>query len=350
LNGMFGGDFSRKKNLVENGFRLPSAFDNRPLKFPEFEAKVNKVIYTSATPGDYEKRHSENSGIIEQIIRPTGLVDPEIIIKPITGQVDDLIERIKKIIERNERVLVTTLTKKMAEDLTEYLNEQILCSKGGFKNMTAGTKLAGKRINADRIGAINRVSTTGENIAEYLHSEVNTIERVKILEDLRKGKFAVLVGVNLLREGLDLPEVSLVAILDADKEGFLRSETSLIQTIGRAARNVRGQVIFYADNITGSMKRAIDETDRRRKIQLDYNKKHHITPRTIKKEIKSIIDHELKLEVAPEFLDLENLELKDIPDLIKIKEEEMRHLAENLEFEKAALMRDEINQLRRIKI
>lgn len=326
LNGMFGGDYSRKKNLVDNGFRLPSAFDNRPLKFPEFEAKVNRVIYTSATPGDYERRHSffdrdalqcvstnETSGIVEQIIRPTGLIDPEIIIKPIKGQVGDLIERIKERAEKNERILVTTLTKKMAEDLSEYLKE--------------------KKI-----------------LAEYLHSEVNTIERVKILEGLRKGKFSVLVGVNLLREGLDLPEVSLVAILDADKEGFLRSETSLIQTIGRAARNIHGQVIFYADVITGSMKHALRETERRRKIQIEYNKKHHITPATIKKEIKSIIDYELNPKVAPEFVGLENLELKDVPDLIKIKEDQMRHLAENLEFEKAALVRDEISQLRKIKI
>lgn len=325
LNGMYGGDYSRKKNLVENGFRLPSAFDNRPLKFPEFESKINQVVYTSATPGEYERRHSKmpesgqgvvrlhkGDGIVEQIIRPTGLVDPEIIIKPIKGQVDDLIQRIKERDEKNERILVTTLTKKMAEDLTEYLKE--------------------KKI-----------------LAEYLHSEINTVERVKILDSLRRGVFKVLVGVNLLREGLDLPEVSLVAILDADKEGFLRSETSLIQTIGRAARNVRGQVMFYADVITGSMRYALRETDRRRKLQIEYNKEHHITPKTITKEIKSIIDHELNPQVSPEFMDLENLELKDIPDLIKIKEEEMRQLAENLEFEKAALLRDEINQLRKIK-
>ncbi|OGF22275.1 hypothetical protein A2Y83_04655 [Candidatus Falkowbacteria bacterium RBG_13_39_14] len=400
LNGMYGGDYSRKKNLVENGFRLPSAFDNRPLKFPEFESKVNQAIYTSATPGDYERRMAAGvsrgfispesdlpapaceggqagkrramaveprmlfnkanrvqqppffvpqnggllnpptggcSGIVEQIIRPTGLVDPEVIIRPIKGQADDLIERIKDRLDRNERVLVTTLTKKMAEDLTEYLNEQILCTK----------KRSAR--NDSRRDAINRVSAT-EKIAEYLHSEVNTVERVKLLDGLRRGDFGVLVGVNLLREGLDLPEVSLVAILDADKEGFLRSETSLIQTIGRAARNVRGQVIFYADNITGSMKRALEETDRRRKMQMDYNKKHNITPATIIKEIKSIIDHELKPEVSDEYEKLEALEFKDIPDLIKRKEAEMKKLSSNLEFEKAAVLRDEIAQLRRLKM
>ncbi|MFH1030270.1 MAG: excinuclease ABC subunit UvrB, partial [bacterium] len=398
LNGMFGGDYSRKKNLIDNGFRLPSAFDNRPLKFPEFEAKVNQVIYTSATPGDYERRmvsgarddevkygsfRVENptptlsskgrervppplrrgcSGIVEQIIRPTGLVDPEVIVKPIKGQVDDLIERIRDRLEKGERVLITTLTKKMAEDFTEYLNEQILCSKDAAHGKIPPApplKKGGETTPCLRLPAqagrqafppTPLLKTGGvKKIAEYLHSEVNTVERVKLLEGLRRGDFAVLVGVNLLREGLDLPEVSLVAILDADKEGFLRSETSLIQTIGRAARNVRGQVIFYADNITGSMKRALEETDRRRKTQMGYNKKHNITPATIIKEIKSIIDHELKPEVSDEYEKLEALEFKDIPDLIKRKEKEMKKLSSNLEFEKAAVLRDEIAQLRRIR-
>ncbi len=332
LNGMYNGDYARKKALVDNGFRLPSAFDNRPLKFSEFEKKINQIIFTSATPGKYELKKSletnsklvsvapkaplgalgaKRAGVVEQIIRPTGLVDPELVIKPAKGQVKDVINEVKKVIEKKERLLITTLTKKMAEDLADFLKENEIKS-------------------------------------EYLHSGVDTLERVKILEDLRRGKFDVLVGVNLLREGLDLPEVSLVAILDADKEGFLRSETSLIQTIGRAARNVSGRVILYADKVTGSMKRAIDETNRRRKIQLDYNKKHRITPKTIWKKIASIVDHELKPEIPREFVKLESLE--DIAGYIKQKEAEMKTAARNLEFEKAAVIRDEIVQLRKLQV
>jgi excinuclease ABC subunit B len=326
LNGMYNGDFSRKKSLVDNGFRLPSAFDNRPLKFPEFEQKINQLIFTSATPADYELVHSRHlmssdqndrktsnvqSGVVEQIIRPTGLVDPELTIKSTKGQVKDVIEEIKKVVDKKERVLVTTLTKKMAEDLSEFLKEQ-------------------------------KVK------AEYLHSGVETLDRVRILEGLRRGKFDVLVGVNLLREGLDLPEVTLVAILDADKEGFLRSDTSLIQTIGRAARNVSGRVILYADQITGSMKRAIDETNRRRKIQVAYNKKHHITPTTIKKKIQSIVDHELKPEVTRDFTALESLE--DLQGYIKQREREMKEASRALEFEKAAIIRDEIGELRKLQL
>lgn len=309
LNAMYNGDRARKEALIENGFRLPSAFDNRPLKFPEFETHINQMIFTTATPGKYEKENSEN--IVEQIIRPTGLIDPEITIKPTGGQVRDVLGEIEKVIEKEERVLITTLTKKMAEDLSEFLKEH------GIK-------------------------------CEYLHSSVDTLDRIRILEGLRRGDFDVLVGVNLLREGLDLPEVSLVAILDADKEGFLRSETSLIQTIGRAARNVSGRVIMYADNITGSMKKAIDETNRRRKLQQEYNKKHGITPQTIKKNIKSIIDHEINPVVAPDFDKLESME--DIGGYIKQKEKEMKEAARALEFEKAALIRDEIMQLRKMQL
>ena len=247
---MSGGDTARKKNLVEYGFRLPSAFDNRPLYFEEFESKLNQVIFVSATPGDYEIQNS--SGVVEQLIRPTGLVDPEVEVRPIEGQVDDLMGEIKIRAQKNERVLVTTLTRKMAEDLTEY-----------FGN------------NGIRV--------------KYIHFNVDTIERMQIIRDLRLGEFDVLVGINLLREGLDIPEVSLVAILDADKEGFLRAERSLIQTIGRAARNAEGKVIMYADNITGSMERAISETNRRREIQKRFNKEHGIIPKTIKKDIRDII-------------------------------------------------------------
>ncbi len=308
LNSMFRGDKSRKKALVENGFRLPSAYDNRPLKFEEFEKKINQAIFTSATPSKYEL--SKSYRVVEQIIRPTGLVDPELIIKPAKGQVKDVINTVKPIIKRRERVLITTLTKKMAEDLSDYLKETSLK-------------------------------------AQYLHSEVDTIERIKIIENLRRGKFDILVGVNLLREGLDLPEVSTVAILDADKEGFLRSETSLIQTIGRAARNIYGKVILYADQLTGSLKRAIDETQRRRAIQLAYNKKHGITPKTIKKKIASIVDHELMPNLPKEFINLESLE--DLSGFIKLREKEMKEAARNLEFERAALIRDEIAQLRKLQ-
>lgn len=309
LNAMYAGDRSRKNALIDNGFRLPSAYDNRPLKFDEFEERINQLIFTTATPAAYEKEHS--SSVAQQIIRPTGLLDPEIIIKSAKGQVKDVLAEIEKVVAKKERVLITALTKKMAEDLAEFLKEHgIRC--------------------------------------EYLHSDVDTLDRVLILQGLRKGDFDVLVGVNLLREGLDLPEVSLVTILDADKEGFLRSETSLIQTIGRAARNINGRVILYADNITGSMKRAIDETNRRREIQRAYNKKHHITPKTIEKNIKSIVDHEINPEVPLDFSRLESLE--DIAGYIKQKEKEMKNAARSMEFEKAALIRDEIATLRKLQL
>jgi excinuclease ABC subunit B len=310
IGAMYAGDRARKNSLVENGFRLPSALDNRPLQFSEFEEKINQVIFTSATPGKYEYENSRDE-MVEQIIRPTGLIDPQLIIRSAKGQVKDVFAEIKKVITRKERVLITTLTKKQAEDLAEYLKE-------------------------------NKIKS------EYLHSGVDTLDRIGILEDLRRGRFDVLVGVNLLREGLDLPEVSLVAILDADKEGFLRSETSLIQTIGRAARNVNGRVILYADQITGSMKKAIDETNRRRKIQSEYNKKHHITPQTIKKKIQSIVDHEINPQVGVDFVRLETLE--DVNGYIKNKEKEMKEAARNLDFEKAALIRDEIYQLRKMQM
>jgi excinuclease ABC subunit B len=309
LNAMYNGDKARKESLVENGFRLPSAFDNRPLKFSEFEEKTGQVIFTSATPASYEKKNSFQ--IVEQVIRPTGLIDPELTVKLAKGQVKDVLAEIEKVVKNKGRVLITTLTKKMAEDLSDFIKE-------------------------------NKIKT------EYLHSNVETLDRIRILEKLRRGEVDVLVGVNLLREGLDLPEVKLVAILDADKEGFLRSETSLIQTIGRAARNVSGRVILYADQITGSMKRAIDETNRRRKIQMEYNKKHHITPQTIKKKIQSIVDHELKPEIPKEFVNLESLE--NIAGYIKQREKEMKEAARNLEFERAALIRDEIGELRKLQI
>ncbi len=309
LNGMYEGDHSRKTSLIDYGFRLPSAYDNRPLRFPEFETHIKNVIYTSATPGPYE--HKKSSQIVEQIIRPTGLVDPAVEIRKTERQVDDLIEEVRVRAKSKERTLITTLTKRMAENLSEFLKE-------------AKVK------------------------AEYLHSEVDTLDRVGILENLRRGEFDCLVGVNLLREGLDLPEVTLVAILDADKEGFLRSETSLIQTIGRAARNVKGKVILYADNVTGSMQRAISETNRRRDRQIKYNTEHNITPKTIEKAINSIVDHELKPEVTSEFIDLENIE--DLPAVISQKQKEMKTAAQNLEFEKAALLRDEIIQLRKLRI
>ena len=303
IGGMYHGDASRKKTLIEYGFRLPSAADNRPLTFEEFGKRIGQVIFTSATPSDYEKKQS--SQIVEQIIRPTGLVDPKITVRPVKGQIDDLIPRIEERVEKKERVLVTTLTKRMAEDLSAYLEEK-------------------------------KIKVT------YLHSDVKTLDRIKILTGLRRGDIDVLVGVDLLREGLDLPEVTLVAILDADKEGFLRSETALIQTIGRAARNVAGEVVMYADNITGSIERAIRETDRRRKKQLAYNKEHHITPKTIIKEIRDILPVE-------EILSLEMMPLpkskKATRDLIKKKESEMREAAKNLDFELAAILRDEIRVL-----
>ncbi len=301
VRGMYNGDRARKESLVNYGFRLPSAFDNRPLKFDEFENRVNQVIFTSATPGDYEKEHS--TVYAEQIIRPTGLLDPIIHVRPVDNQIDDLIAEINVRAERQERVLVTTLTKKMAEDLTDYLREM------GIK-------------------------------VKYMHSEIKTIERTEIIRDLRIGKFDVLVGINLLREGLDLPEVSLVAILDADKEGFLRSETSLIQTIGRAARNENGTVIMYANTITGSMQRAIDETNRRRTLQDNFNKEHGIVPHTVKKEIREIIEAVKSVEPTA----TENP--ADLRVMIENLHDEMLLAAENLEFEKAAELRDRINQLK----
>ncbi len=307
VRAMYAGDRSRKDSLVDYGFRLPAAYDNRPLTFEEFEKKLNQVICISATPAKYELERS--SRVVEQVIRPTGLIDPEVIVKPIEGQIDDLIAQIIKRTERNERVLITTLTKKMAESLTDYLKEM--------------------------------------NIkVRYLHSDVVTMERMEIIRDLRMGKFDVLVGINLLREGLDLPEVSLVAILDADKEGFLRSETSLIQTIGRAARNVNGQVIMYADNITDSMKRAIDETNRRRDMQIAYNKAHGITPKTITKDIHDIIEVTKVAEAGTGYVSDKAISIKDREKIISNLEKEMQKAAKGLEFEKAAKLRDEIYRLR----
>lgn len=309
IRGMYAGDISRKKVLVDYGFRLPSALDNRPLKFSEFENHIRQVIYVSATPGPYEYEHSEQ--IVEQLIRPTGLVDPSIEVKPTKGQIDDLLEQIQQRVARRERVLVTTLTKRMAEDLADYL-----------KGM--GIKV------------------------HYLHSEIHTLERVEILRDLRLGVYDVVVGINLLREGLDLPEVSLVAILDADKEGFLRSEGSLIQTIGRAARHVDGHVIMYADEVTESMRKAIEETYRRRKIQIAFNEAHGITPVGIKKAIKDITDRVRAVaeERATYGVD-EGITKSELMRLIKDLESQMKAAAKNLEFEKAALLRDQIVELRR---
>ncbi len=309
IGGMFAGDRSRKQNLVDFGFRLPSALDNRPLRFDEFEQKVGQTIYVSATPGNYEKEHSRQ--VVEQIIRPTGLVDPEVDVRPVTGQIDDLLGEIRLRVERDERVLVTTLTKRMAEDLTDY-----------FKDV-------GVRVR-------------------YLHSEIKTIERMEILRDLRLGEFDVLVGINLLREGLDLPEVSLVAILDADKEGFLRSDRSLIQTIGRAARNANGRVIMYADVITGSMRRALDETQRRRAIQLAYNEEHHITPQTINKSVRDVIEATTMVAEKPSeyVVDVEEMDEKQRATYIKQLEKAMKEAAKALEFERAAQIRDEIQRIK----
>jgi excinuclease ABC subunit B len=310
IQGMYEGDRSRKDALVNYGFRLESARDNRPLKWPEFTKYMKNVIFTSATPGPYEIENSKQ--VVEQIIRPTGLVDPEIIIKPIENQVQDLVEQIQLRAEKKERVLVTTLTKKMAEDLSDYLNQ-------------LGVKV------------------------RYLHSDIQTIERIEILRDLRKGIYDVIVGVNLLREGLDLPEVSLVAILDADKEGFLRSERSLIQTIGRAARNVGGQVILYADVMTGSLQKAVDETNRRRKIQTDYNKEHNITPATIQKAINSIVLEDEKFGPKLDSVEKEIAKGGKIEDLVKRKESEMKQAARELQFEWAAALRDELIELRKLQ-
>ena len=314
IGAMYEGDRSRKMNLVNYGFRLPSALDNRPLKYEEFDSKVGQRIYVSATPGPREKE--ESIQIVEQLIRPTGLLDPEITVKPTEGQMEDLYGEMRKTIDKGERVLVTTLTKKMSEDLTTYL-------------LGLGLKV------------------------QYLHSEVDTIERVEILRDLRKGKYDVLVGINLLREGLDLPEVSLVAILDADKIGFLRSATSLIQTIGRAARNADGRVIMYADKMSPAMKEAIDETEHRRKVQMEWNDKHGITPTTIRKEIEDILEREIKDSEAIAKEDAKilkgnyNLLLeKDRKKYIKTLEKQMMEYAENLQFEKAAVIRDEIQRIK----
>ncbi len=315
LRGMYNGDQSRKKVLVEHGFRLPSAADNRPLKAEEFWEKVNQCIFVSATPGEWEIDKSDGN-VIEQIIRPTGVLDPQIFVRPTEGQIDNLLGEIKARAEKNERVLVTTLTKRMAEDLTEYCEERDI-----------------------------RV--------RYLHSEIHSIERIEILQDLRQGKFDVLIGVNLLREGLDLPEVSLVTILDADKEGFLRSGRSLVQTIGRAARHVEGQAILYADTLTDSMDYAIQETERRRKVQMEYNEKHGITPQPIvKKQNNSILAfldisrrlNAQQLEMVYEQAD--DLPLDKIPQLVEQLEAEMKEAAENLEFEKAANLRDRVKKLR----
>lgn len=310
IRGMYGGDRSRKGNLIEYGFRLPSAFDNRPLNFEEFESLVNQIVYVSATPGPYEREHTEN--IVEQIIRPTGLLDPSIDVRPTKGQIDDLIGEINEVTAKDQRVLVTTLTKRMAEDLTSY-----------FKDVGIQVR--------------------------YLHSDIDTLERLEIVRDLRLGKFHVLVGINLLREGLDLPEVSLVAILDADKEGFLRSETSLIQTIGRAARNLEGKVIMYGDKITDSMKKAIDETNRRRMIQEEYNKENEIIPKGIVKKVRDVIE---ATKVAEENVkygieqDLNIMKKEDLEDLVKKLEAEMLEAAENLQFERAAELRDKIMELK----
>ena len=311
IGGMYEGDKSRKTNLVEYGFRLPSALDNRHLQFHEFEEKMGQTIFVSATPGPYEQKHSNQ--VVEQIIRPTGLVDPEIEVRPVKGQIDDLFDEMKIRIDRGERVLVTTLTKKMAEDLTDYFKE-------------AGLKV------------------------RYLHSEVKTIERMEILRDLRLGVFDVLVGINLLREGLDLPEVSLVAILDADKEGFLRSDRSLIQTIGRAARNVNGKVIMYADKITGSMERAINETNRRRALQIEFNKKHNITPQSIQKSVRDVIEATKVAEKGPEYKiseqNVDKMPKDQLKKTIKDLEKEMQEAARALEFERAAILRDLIIELK----
>ena len=311
IRGMYNGDRARKQVLVDYGFRLPSALDNRPLTFEEFEQKTNQLIYVSATPGPYELQHTPK--MTEQIIRPTGLLDPKIHVRPIEGQIDDLIGEINKRTERNERVLVTTLTKKMAEDLTDYLKE-------------LGIKVA------------------------YLHSEIKTLERIEIVRDLRIGKYDVLIGINLLREGLDIPEVSLVVILDADKEGFLRSERSLIQTIGRAARNENGEVIMYADHITESMQKAIDETNRRRKIQIAYNKKHNITPQTIKKEIRDVIKATFVAEDEEKYdkkvTSFSQVTKKNRAQVIEQLEKEMREAAKALDFERAAELRDIVFELK----
>lgn len=316
VRGMFNGDQARKQVLVEHGYRLPSALDNRPLKFNEFEAHMKQAVFVSATPGPYENEHSDQ--VVEQIIRPTGLIDPEVIVRPIEGQIDDLLAEINAVVARKERVLVTTLTKKMSEDLTDYLTD------------------VGIRVR-------------------YLHSEIVALERMEILRDLRLGEFDVLVGINLLREGLDLPEVSLVAILDADKEGFLRSDTSLIQTIGRAARNVHGRVIMYADRMTDSMRRAIDETDRRRAIQTAHNEKHGITPESIQKSVRDVIRHGEEAEKEKGKANkgsvrdsVASMDAQELAAHIKALEKMMFDVAQAMEYEQAAKLRDEIAELREL--
>jgi excinuclease ABC subunit B len=304
IRGMYNGDRARKQTLVDHGFRLPSAKENRPFRFDEFEASINQVIYISATPSQYELSRSQN--IVEQIIRPTGLVDPEVLIRPVKGQVEDLLTEVRKRAEINERVLITTLTKRMAEDLTDYY------SKIGIK-------------------------------VRYLHSEIDTLERIEIIDELRRGSFDALVGVNLLREGLDLPEVSLVAILDADKEGFLRSETSLIQTIGRAARNVNGNVIMYVDSMTDSVRKAVDITSKRRKLQLAYNKKHNITPKSTHRSLKERKKDIEKYE--KDHTDIKKMPKDELRLLIKDLEEDMKEAASKLDFERAARLRDQLVQL-----
>ena len=307
LRGMYNGDHARKTTLVDYGFRLPSALDNRPLIFTEFQSHIKHAIYVSATPGPYELEHSPEPA--QQVIRPTGLLDPEVEIRPSTGQIDDLLSEIEQRIEKKQRVLVTTLTKRMAEDLTDYLKERDI-------------KVA------------------------YIHSDIDTLERGDILRDLRSGVYDVLVGINLLREGLDLPEVSLVAILDADKEGFLRSESSLIQTIGRAARHVEGKVIMYADHVTESMHKAIDETMRRREIQQQYNKEHNITPRSVAKEIGLGLRAIIPEKEQEAKLDLKRVPKEELPSLIKELQSQMQLAAANLDFEKAAMLRDQIAEVK----
>ena len=311
IRGMYNGDRARKTTLVDYGFRLPSALDNRPLKFDEFESKINQILFVSATPAQYEYNHSQI--VAEQIIRPTGLLDPMVDVRPVKGQIDDLFYEIKKRVEKNQKVLVTTLTKKMSEDLTDYMKEM-------------GVKV------------------------RYLHSDIDTLERIEIVRDLRMDVFDVLVGINLLREGLDIPEVSLVAILDADKEGFLRSETSLIQTIGRAERNADGQVIMYADKITDSMRRAISETNRRRQIQDEYNIAHNITPKTIVKKVRDIIRATKETEDKDKYStqkDPESMDKKELQDMIEKITKEMKRAASDLQFEKAAGLRDELIELKK---
>ncbi len=303
VRGMYGGDYGRKKSLVDFGFRLPSAYDNRPLNFDEFYGHIHQAVYVSATPGEFERNHATQT--VEQIIRPTGLTDPEIFVKPVEGQIDDLMEEIRLRTAKGERTLVTTLTKKMAEDLTHFLEE-------------SGIKV------------------------RYMHHDIDTMERMEIIRDLRLGEFDVLVGINLLREGLDIPEVSLVAILDADKEGFLRSETSLVQTVGRAARNAGGQVIMYADAVTPSMENAIRETNRRREIQMQYNKEHGITPRTIVKEVRELIDIRTHKDVPK---NLKKLSRAERMQMIESLKKEMKNAAKLLEFEHAAYLRDRIAEL-----